>query len=139
MERSIGLANRLDELHRLSIFVEETMDSWELMPAMAMTLNLVLEEAFTNIVNYGYDDDQTHEIDLKIAKHADRLVITITDDGVAYDPTLKADPDVSLPAEERAIGGLGIFLIKKMMDDVTYQRIGNTNQLTMVKKLTNNL
>lgn len=136
MERSIGLVNRIKELQRLSIFVEETIDNWGLMPAMAMTLNLVLEEAFTNIVNYGYDDDQTHEVELKIEKQSDRLIVTITDDGVAYDPTLRADPDVSLPAEERAIGGLGVYLIRKMMDEVAYQRIGNVNQLTMVKKLT---
>ncbi|MDV7396276.1 ATP-binding protein, partial [Arthrospira platensis SPKY1] len=67
------------------------------------------------------------------------FTITITDDGKAYDPTLAAEPDIQLPAEDRGIGGLGIFLIRKMMDEVQYTRSEGKNILQLKKKLTHNL
>ena len=135
MKRSIRLANRIDELQRLNAFVEDTADKLGVSPATAMLLQLVLEEAFTNVVLYAFPDGGFHEVDIECKKEADELTMILIDDGVAYDPTLKADPDVSLPAEDRKIGGLGIFLIRKMTDQVSYRRAGDKNELTIVKRL----
>lgn len=135
LSRSITLANKIEELTRISIFLEETAEQWELPMALGMSLNLVLEEAFTNVVQYAYTDDNKHDIDLLMEKAEDELTITIIDDGQAYDPTKKTDPDINLAAEDRPIGGLGIFLIKKTMDDVAYERKNDKNHLIMKKRL----
>lgn len=132
-KKAIELTNRLEELLRISGFIDDLADEWDLPFQLTMSLNLVLEEAFTNIVNYAYQDKDAHSIELSFEKNGQTLVITLTDDGIPYDPTLREDPDVTLPPEEREIGGLGIFLIKKMMDNVAYRRENNRNILIMDK------
>ncbi len=135
LSRSITLTNKIKELTRISIFLEETAEQWELPMTLGMSLNLVLEEAFTNVVLYAYTDENKHDIELMMGKSADELTITIIDDGQPYDPTKKADPDINLAAEDRPIGGLGIFLIKKTMDEVSYERKNDKNHLVMTKKI----
>jgi serine/threonine-protein kinase RsbW len=135
--KSLRLQNKLEELETISVFLEELAEIWDIPLALTMSLNLVLEEAFTNVVNYAYDDKEDHFIQIDFEMKERVLSIKIIDDGKAYDPTQNADPDVTLSAEERSIGGLGIFLIRKMMDEVTYQRADTKNILTMTKKLTN--
>ncbi|MDP2238232.1 MAG: ATP-binding protein [Bacteroidales bacterium] len=134
--KSLKLQNKLEELETISVFLEELAEIWDIPLALTMSLNLVLEEAFTNVVNYAYTDQDLHSIGIDFEKTGNILSIKIIDDGKAYDPTQNADPDVTLSAEERSIGGLGIFLIRKMMDEVTYQRADNKNILMMTKKLT---
>jgi serine/threonine-protein kinase RsbW len=133
--KSLRLQNKLEELETISLFIDELSEIWEIPMAIAMSLNLVLEEAFTNVVNYAYDDKNLHTIEIDFEKEDNVLSIKIIDDGKAYDPTQNADPDVTLSAEERSIGGLGIFLIRKMMDEVAYERSGNKNILMMKKNL----
>ncbi len=132
----LTLDNRISELDKLRELLEETVvEQWGISPAVGMSVNLALEEAFANIVQYAFDDQEPHEIDLLFQLKDKQLVITIRDDGHAFDPTKKDAPDTSLPAGERPIGGLGIFLVKKIMDEVTYNRIDNINQLTLTKKI----
>lgn len=131
--RTITLANRIDELSRISSFLEECADQWGMSMPVTMSLNLVLEEAFTNVVQYAYTDKNEHEIDLIIEKNSNELEITLIDDGEPYDPTEQKDPDINLSAEDRPIGGLGIFLIRKTMDEVKYFRKDEKNHLVMVK------
>ncbi len=128
------VSNQVDELPRVEAFLEEASEEWDLSVPLVYRLNLALEEALANIIAYGYDDKNHHEIEIELVKATGDLTITIKDDGHEYNPTLKADPDVSLPAEEREIGGLGIFLIKKIMDKVEYQRKENRNHLILTKK-----
>ncbi len=135
LSRSITLANRIDELTRISAFLEETTEQWDLPMALGMSLNLVLEEAFTNVVQYAYTDKEQHEIELLMEKSGKELIVTIIDDGQPYDPTKKTDPDINLNVENRPIGGLGIFLIKKTMDNVAYERKNDKNHLIMTKNL----
>jgi serine/threonine-protein kinase RsbW len=132
-ERTIVLTNRLDELQKISGFIDDLADEWNLPFHLTMSLNLVLEEAFTNIVNYAYQDKDEHIIEIILENNGQALDITMKDDGIPYDPTMREDPDVTLPPEEREIGGLGIFLIKKMMDKVVYRRENNHNILMMNK------
>ena len=131
----LSVINQMDEIIRVQTFLEELGEEWELSMPLIFSLNLVLEEALTNIILYGYNDDQQHTITIDFNLTGHELFITITDDGHPYDPTLKEDPDITLTAEERPIGGLGIFLIKKIMDKVEYQRKENKNLLILTKKI----
>ena len=133
--KKIRLKNQLSELESINQCLDELAGLWDLSIPFTMTLNLVLEEAFTNVVNYGYQDEKSHEIELVFEKQNNRLFISLIDDGVPYDPTITADPDINLPAEEREIGGLGVFLIRKMMDKVNYQRQEGHNILKMEKMI----
>lgn len=127
--------NKLVELQRLEPWIDAISEKWELPPAFIITLHLVLEEAFTNIVNYAYTDKEKHEIEVLMILENAVLSIQLTDDGIAFDPTLKKDPDITLPVEKREIGGLGIFLIRKLMTDVVYKRVNTKNVFTMSKIL----
>jgi len=94
-----------------------------------------LEEAVSNVIFYAFDDEKEHDIKIVISLENKILSIEIIDDGKPFDPTARKEPDVSLPAEDRPIGGLGIFLIRKMMDNVTYTRHNNLNTLTLLKNI----
>jgi serine/threonine-protein kinase RsbW len=133
MQTDLVIANKVEELTRVAEFLEELGDKWDLPPALVMQVNLALEETLTNTIFYGYDDQIVHDIAMHFGLSGNRLTIAITDDGHEFDPTSRMDPDVSLPAEERPIGGLGIFLIKKVMDEVDYQRKNNRNHLFLTK------
>lgn len=134
METSqLVLTNKISELNKLRDFLEDIAEPWDIPPAVSMSVNLALEEAFANIVNYGFTDGGEHRITFCFKKQDKRLVISITDHGQAFDPTRQSPPDTSLPAEDRPIGGLGIFLVNKIMDKVEYERKKNTNQLTLTK------
>ena len=130
---SLTLSNRLDELERLSAWLEEQGAALSLPPPLIMDLNLVLEEWVVNVISYAFDDEKEHLIDLRLGRSADKLIIEIEDGGKPFDPTSKADVDTSLPLEQRSIGGLGIHFIRSRMDDFTYRREGNRNLVTLVK------
>jgi serine/threonine-protein kinase RsbW len=135
MKRTITLSNRIDELTRISSFLKKCADQWGIHASVMLSLNLVIEEAFTNVVQYAYSDNHDHHIDLIIKKKDSELEITLVDDGKQYDPTEEKEPDINLSANDRPIGGLGVFLIKKTMDNVSYFRKDNKNHLVMVKKV----
>ncbi len=134
VEKNLRIENRLVELTRITYFLNELGDDWGFGASLVMTLNLVLEEAVTNVVMHGYDDESIHPIELHFVYSGEDIQITMVDDGRAYDPTLRPDPDISLSAVNRQVGGLGVFLIKKMMDKVDYQREGNRNILRLSKR-----
>ena len=100
-----------------------------------MNINLAVEEAVANVMNYAYPKDTVGEVRVDASVADGLLTITITDSGTPFDPTQKEDPDINLPAEERPIGGLGILLVKQIMDTVTYQHAEGKNILTLVKKI----
>jgi anti-sigma regulatory factor (Ser/Thr protein kinase) len=135
MKRTITLSNRIDELTRISSFLKKCADQWGIPEPVTLSLNLVIEEAFTNVVKYAYSDNHDHDIDLIIKKKVKELEITLIDDGKQYDPTEEKEPDINLSANDRPIGGLGVFLIKKTMDNISYFRKDNKNHLVMVKKV----
>ncbi len=135
MKRTITLSNRIDELIRISSFLKKCADQWGIPAPVTLSLNRVIEEAFTNVVQYAYSDNHDHDIDLIIKKKGKELEITLIDDGKKYNPTLEKEPDINLSANDRPIGGLGVFLIKKTMDNVSYFRKDNKNHLVMVKKV----
>ncbi len=131
--KTLLIDNQIDELGRVAVWLEELGEEWELPMSFVLSLNLVLEEALTNTILYGYEDKALHSIEILFSKSDKLLNINIIDDGLAYDPTSKPDPDITLSVQERPIGGLGVYLIKKIMDTVAYQRIENKNHLMLTK------
>lgn len=135
MKKELTIYNEVDQLTALAGQLEAIGEEWDLSPALVTNINLVLEEAVSNIIFYAYDDKQTHEITITIEKAQQMLTVTIHDDGKPFDPTKSESPDIDLSAEEREIGGLGIFLMGKIMDSINYERKNNKNILTLKKSL----
>lgn len=135
MNRTVlTLKNDLDELTRLSEALEAFCEQHGVPPGAVMALNLSLEEAVTNVINYGFDGGE-HVIDVELAAVDGAIEATIRDDGKEYNPLLREDPDVNAPLEERRVGGLGVLLVKRLMDEVAYERAGGRNILTMRKRV----
>ena len=135
MKRSIILTNNFSELSKLTNFVAEIGCEFSLTPDVIFNLNLVLEEAVVNVINYAYPKDEQQSIYLSAKLHDSTIVLILTDTGKAFDPTMVPDVDITLSADEREIGGLGIFLIRQIMNEVKYERIDGKNILTLEKKL----
>ena len=135
MEKSIILANDISEISKLAAFIDEVGETFELAPDVVFNLNLVLEEAVVNVINYAYPKEEHQYIYLSAHLHDDSIVFVLTDTGKEFDPTLAPEADITLSADEREIGGLGIFLIRQIMNEVKYERIDGKNVLTLEKKL----
>ena len=135
MEKILVIENDLSEISKLAVFVDELGKELSLTPELIFNLNLVLEEAVSNVILYAYGEEKHKEISL-MAKISDgNLVFVLTVSGKEFDPTKVPDADITLSAEEREIGGLGIYLIRQIMNKVEYQRIDKRNVLTMRKQL----
>lgn len=135
MEKSIILANDISEISKLCEFIEEIGNEFSLSPEIVFNLNLVLEEAVVNIINYAYPKEEHQFIYLSAKLHEGSIVFVLTDTGKEFDPTMAPEADITLQAEERPIGGLGIFLIRQIMNEVKYERIEGKNVLTLEKRL----
>lgn len=99
-------------------------------------IELAIDEIFTNIALYAYAPNKGNiDIDYGLDEETRELTIIITDEGKAFDPLAKDDPDITLGEKDRKIGGLGIFIVKTVMDETTYQRIDNKNVLTLKRKI----
>jgi anti-sigma regulatory factor (Ser/Thr protein kinase) len=96
-------------------------------------IRLALEEAVSNTIKYGYEDEQVHMIRVRAGMENQEFFIEIEDDGKAFNPLDTPDPNLSLPVEEKPIGGLGIYLLRAVMDQVEYRRDGTRNILRMTK------
>jgi anti-sigma regulatory factor (Ser/Thr protein kinase) len=134
LQRSITLPNDISTISQLSEFVETVCEEKGLDMALTMNLNLALEEAVVNVMSYAYPDSQG-DVKVDIIIDDQKVVSILTDSGIPFDPTQKGDVDTTLPAEERPIGGLGIHLVKQIMDKVSYQYVGNQNILTLEKNI----
>ena len=121
-----------DNLAQVTDFIDAFLEENDCSPKNQMKIDLSVEEIFANIANYAYGEE-TGKAEVILKKEGDSVVITFKDGGSPYDPLAKADPDVTLSAEERNIGGLGIFLVKKNMDEVSYSYEGGKNVLTIKK------
>lgn len=117
-------------------FAEEELEKAECPMKAVMPITVALEEVFVNVAHYAYPDG-SGEVSLAIDFDSDSRTMTfiMTDSGIPFDPLAKPDPDISLSAEERQIGGLGIFMMKMTMDEVSYEYKCGKNILTMKKSL----
>ena len=129
------IENQVGELSSLAEKIEKIAEEWEISPALAMNMNLVIEEALSNIIFYAFTDKNKHEIKISVSIDNKILTIIITDDGIPFNPLKHEKPDINLPAEERPVGGLGIFLMSQIMDEMEYNRKKNENILTLKKRI----
>lgn len=126
----------IDSITEATAFVDEWLESLDCPMKAQMQIDVAMDELFSNIALYAYapgSGDATLRLDFDEA--ARTASITFIDSGVPYNPLEKMDPDVTLSAEERQIGGLGIFLVKKTMDGMEYRREDGRNMLTILKKI----
>ena len=135
MEKKLVIKNDITEISKLAIFIEELSEELALAPELTFNLNLALEEAVSNVILYAYGEEKQKEITLLANMSDNNLTFVLTDYGKEFDPTKVPDADVTLSAEEREIGGLGIFLIRQIMNAIEYQRIDGKNVLIMEKQL----
>ncbi len=130
----LTLKNKIEELNKLPEFVDTVCEEAGIDMGIIASLNLALEEAATNVVLYAYGKNEG-DVDID-AVYTDKYIkFIIVDSGLAFDPTKKEDVDITLGVEERSIGGLGIHLVRQIMDSVNYERIKGKNVLTLMKKL----
>ena len=130
--KELTINARTEELDAVLQFVDVQLEAMDCPPKVQMQIDLAVEEIFVNIANYAYRPG-TGTATIRVDAEGSSVSITFIDSGIPYDPLKKDDPDISLPAEQRQIGGLGILLVKKTMDDVRYDYVNACNVLTIVK------
>ena len=138
METSCTLTvpNRLQEIRTLSDFLTRNAERWDVPDDALRPLQLALEEIFTNIVHYAYDDDREHRIEIVLSKADQTVTVQVSDDGRPFDPLRDApQTDFEAPVETRPVGGAGIALSRQMVSRMRYRRHDGRNQLTLIKEL----
>jgi len=131
----IELGNSLGEMAAVITALEEFSDNENLTVGIAQAAELALDELLNNIISYGYVDSDQHKITVEMSVEENALRIVVSDDGIPFNPFEQKAPDLDLPIEERKLGGLGIHLVKKFMDECSYQRLEERNVVTLLKSL----
>ena len=130
-ELDVTIPARLSEVRELSGMVEAFGDANGLPDPKVFVINLALDELITNTVTHGLEDKADAEIRIRMQVDGGTLVLVMEDNGQPFDPTQETDADVTSSLEERAIGGLGLHLVKSFADRITYEFVGGRNRLTM--------
>ena len=130
----IKLKNKVSELDGVNQTLREFGQRHGLASKVIHDLNLAMEEILTNIISYGYTDNREHEVKVRLSAQLGEVSVEIEDDGQPFNPLEAPEPDITKPLEERKIGGLGIHLVRKLMDSLEYKRQGERNLLTIKKK-----
>ena len=135
LQRSLTLPNDINTIPQLNEFIDTVCEELEIDMALAMSLNLAMEEAVVNVMDYAYPEGTEGEVDIEAIADETQLHFTISDRGKPFDPTAKEEVDTTLSAEERPIGGLGIHLIRQLMDNISYERKDGKNILRLSKNI----
>ena len=134
MQEELVIEAIVDNLNTVNSFVHKSIEQFNCSKRTLMQLDLIVEEIFVNIASYAYSPN-TGSVKILLDVKDELISLSFIDSGIPYNPLEKSDPDVNLSAEERPIGGLGIFLTKNLVNDITYQHIDGKNVLTFVKLL----
>ena len=134
--KELTIAATVENIGTVTDFVNEHLESYDCPMKAQMQIDIAIDELFGNIAHYAYNPE-IGQATVRVEVIEDPLAVTITfiDNGVPYDPLAKADPDTTLSAEERDIGGLGIYMVKKSMDDIIYEYKDGQNILKIKKYL----
>jgi anti-sigma regulatory factor (Ser/Thr protein kinase) len=135
-EMRVSLSPRLSAVRSLAQMVEEFGDANQLPELKIYMVNLALDELITNAVTYGFERIAYPKIEVTVRVTDTTLVLTMVDNGTKFDPTVDSNPDVSSGIEERAVGGLGLHLVKTSADRVSYEFVGGKNRVTLEHDLT---
>jgi len=134
--KELTIAATVENIETVSDFVNEQLESLDCPMKAQMQIDIAIDELFGNIAHYAYNPEiGKATVRVEVVEDPLSVVITFIDNGVPYDPLAKADPDTTLSAEERDIGGLGIYMVKKSMDEITYEYKSGQNILTIKKNL----
>ena len=134
--KELDIQALVENLPEVAAFVDAELEMAGCVPRIQMQIDLAVEEIFVNIANYAYQPGKgPATVRVEVKPDGSAVSITFIDHGVPYDPLAKEDPDVTLSAEERQIGGLGIYMVKKSMDNMTYEYKDNKNILTIEKNI----
>jgi len=131
----VTVHNRLSELERVGLAVESFAEANRVPDKILHELALCVDEAVTNVISYAFDDQAEHEITLRLSLQAGQLTAEVEDDGKPFNPLEAPAPDVTQALEDRPIGGLGIHLLRQLMDGVEYRRQQGKNILVMRKQV----
>ena len=131
MRKELRIKNQISELEKVAQFVEEIGEELGLSMELQMNLNLVMEEMVTNVIFYAYPEGEEADIELLAKSDGKELTFVLSDQGKEFDPTAKDDADLDVNPADRELGGMGIFIVKNIMNKVTYQRLEGKNLLTM--------
>ena len=124
-----------ENLNGVNEFVEESLNKLSCDIKTRMQIMIAVEEVFVNIANYAYESGSGDvSVDIAVSESPETIEIKFTDEGIAYNPLEKEDPDIHSDVDSRPIGGLGIFMTKQIMDEITYENIDGKNVLTLKKK-----
>ena len=135
MKRILTFKNEEQELNRVAEFMETVCDELQLDMHVAMKLQVAMEEMVTNVIFYAYPKGTSADITLIAESDDKEVTFVLSDSGKPFDPTAKEDADLDVNPMDREQGGMGILIVKNIMNEVSYQRLGDMNQLTMKKKL----
>lgn len=132
--KEIEVPADMEHLDDIMGVIRELLDKVSVSESERMKVEVCVEEMYTNIASYAYEnEDGKAAVTCKLTDNPKEIVVCFSDTGKAYNPLLKADPDINASVEDRPIGGLGIYMTKKMMDNVSYEYIDNKNVLTISK------
>lgn len=132
---AIQLKNQLAELARLNQLLTQFGQRHHVAPRVLLDVNLALAEVVTNIISYGFNDTHEHSIQVSVSLNRGELIAEVADDGQPFNPLEAPSPDTKQPLAERSVGGLGIHLVRNLMDEVAYQRGPAGNVLVMRKSV----
>ena len=135
MAETLVIKNNVREVTKFSTFIKSVMEKLNIESGLARKLRLAVEEAVVNVIDYAYPAGQEGDIEIRIMSDGKTLKTVLVDAGVAFDPTAKEKADTTLSVQDRQIGGLGILLVRELMDTINYERIDGQNILTLIKKL----
>ena len=134
--KELTVAATVENIETVTDFVNEQLEALDCPMKAQMQIDIAIDELFGNIAHYAYTPEKGQAtVRVEVTENPLAVVITFIDNGVPYDPLAKEDPDTTLSAEERGIGGLGIFMVKKTMDDITYEYKDGQNILAIKKSL----
>lgn len=134
--KEMTIEARIENLEKVLAFVDEQLEQYNCPMRQKVHLDVAVEELYVNIAKYAYDPEIGWvKLEIEVSDDPVSVSITFIDNGKPYDPLAKKDPDVSLSAEERQIGGLGIYMVKKHMEDVRYEYKNGRNILTIKKNI----
>lgn len=135
LDEYIVISNDIKQLEQLKIFIISSLEKINVSSTVVAQLRLALEETVVNIINYAYPNNIKGDIEINMKYDGKAIRFVITDEGVAFDPTEATQVDTTLSAKDRPIGGLGILLVRELMDTVNYERIADKNVLTLKKNI----
>ena len=134
--KELTIAATVENIGTVTDFVDEQLEALDCPVKAQMQIDIAIDELFGNIAHYAYNPDVGNAtVRVEVTEEPLAVIITFIDGGVPYDPLKAADPDITLSAEERQIGGLGIYMVKKSMDEITYEYKDGKNILSIKKKL----